>query len=154
MSCGSAIVNGVYKVGTALTGSNTITLPVNVTSLGSYTVTTNTVDGISFSGSGTFTATGNQNITLNGTGTPNSTSTKTLTITSDSQGGISTSCNVNVIVVIPSKRSYISEMKQFMDTALLQVLQSLMDSPTNFGTSASSIVKAEVHAYISGYKSG
>ncbi|MPT30979.1 MAG: hypothetical protein E2600_04785, partial [Chryseobacterium sp.] len=90
MSCGSATVNGVYKVGVALTASNTITLPVNVTSLGSYTVTTNTVDGISFSGSGTFTATGDQNITLNGTGTPSSTTTKTLTITSDSQGGVST----------------------------------------------------------------
>ncbi|MEF9479994.1 hypothetical protein OWR28_21825 [Chryseobacterium sp. 1B4] len=109
MSCGSAAVNGVYKVGTALTASNTITLPVNVTALGSYTVTTNTVDGISFSGSGTFTSTGNQNITLSGTGTPTSTSVKTMTITSDSQGGVSTTCSVNVVVVIPKKRFSISD---------------------------------------------
>ncbi|WP_419486742.1 hypothetical protein [Chryseobacterium bernardetii] len=150
MSCGSAIVNGVYKVGTALTGSNTITLPVNVTSLGSYTVTTNTVDGISFSGSGTFTATGNQNITLNGTGTPNSTSTKTLTITSDSQGGISTSCNVNVIVVIPSKKIlHIGNETVYGYSAFTGPSRSLMDSPTNFGTSASSIVKAEGYTHIS-----
>ena len=52
MSCGRAIVNGVYKVGVPLNASNTITLPVNVTVKGSYTVTTNTVDGISFSASG------------------------------------------------------------------------------------------------------
>src|SRR6218665_1457236 len=43
MSCGSATVNGVYRVGIALTASNTITLPITVTALGSYTITTNTV---------------------------------------------------------------------------------------------------------------
>ncbi|AZB09158.1 hypothetical protein EG344_10135 [Chryseobacterium sp. G0162] len=104
MSCGSATVNGVYKVGTNLTASNTITLPVNVSALGSYTITTNTVDGISFSASGTFTATGTQNITLNGSGAPTSTTTKSMVITSDSKGGVSTTCSVNVVVVIPKKK--------------------------------------------------
>lgn len=150
MSCGSATVNGVYKVGTALTASNTITLPVNVSALGSYTVTTNTVDGISFSGSGTFTATGNQNITLSGTGTPTSTSVKTLTITSDSQGGVSTTCSVNVIVVIPKKIVlHIGLETAYGYSAYTGPSRSLMDSPTNFGTTASSIVKYEGFTHIS-----
>lgn len=144
MSCGSAIVNGVYKVGTALTASNTITLPVNVSSLGSYTVTTNTVDGISFSGSGTFTATGNQNITLNGTGTPSSTSVKTMTITSDSQGGVSTTCSVNVIVVIPAKKIvHLGGTGDHGYSAEEDASKNLMDAPANFGTLANSVVKFE-----------
>ncbi|WP_333596623.1 hypothetical protein [Chryseobacterium flavum] len=150
MSCGTATVNGVYKVGTALTASNTITLPVNVTVLGSYTVTTNTVDGISFSGSGTFTSTGNQNITLSGTGTPTSTSVKTITITSDSQGGVSTTCSVNVVVVIPKKTVlHIGLETAYGYSAYTGPSRSLMDSPTNFGTAASSIVKYEGFTHIS-----
>ncbi len=150
MSCGSATVNGVYKVGTALTASNTITLPVNVSALGSYTVTTNTVDGISFEGSGTFTSTGNQNITLSGTGTPSSTSVKTITITSDSQGGVSTTCSVNVIVVIPKKTVlHIGLETAYGYSAYTGPSRSLMNSPSNFGTTASSIVKYEGFTHIS-----
>ncbi|GEN66534.1 hypothetical protein [Chryseobacterium rhizosphaerae] len=150
MACGSATVNGVYKVGTALTASNTITLPVNVSALGSYTITTNTVDGISFKGSGTFTATGNQNITLGGTGTPTSTSVKTITITSDSQGGVSTTCSVNVIVVIPKKNIlHLGLETAYGYSAYTGPSRSLMDSPTNFGTTASSIVKYEGFNHIS-----
>lgn len=150
MSCGSATVNGVYKVGTALTASNTITLPVNVSALGSYTVTTNTVDGISFKGSGTFTSTGNQNITLSGWGTPSSTSVKTITITSDSQGGVSTTCSVNVIVVIPKKTVlHIGYETAYGYSAYTGPSRSMMDSPSNFGTTASSIVKYEGFNHIS-----
>lgn len=144
MSCGSATVNGVYKVGTALTASNTITLPVNVSALGSYTITTNTVDGISFSGSGTFTATGNQNVTLSGTGTPTSTSVKTMTITSDSQGGVSTTCTVNVIVVIPLKTVvHLGGTGDHGYSAEEDASRNLMDAAANFGTLATSVVKFE-----------
>ncbi|MBB4806679.1 hypothetical protein HNP38_001975 [Chryseobacterium defluvii] len=144
MSCGSAVVNGVYKVGTPLNASNTITLPVNVSALGSYTVTTNTVDGISFKASGTFTATGNQTITLNGTGTPGSTSVKTMTITSDSQGGVSTTCNVNVIVVIPAKSIvHLGGTGDHGYSAEEDASRNLMDAPANFGTLANSVVKFE-----------
>lgn len=144
LSCGSAIVNGVYKVGTALTTSNTITLPVNVATLGSYTITTNTVDGISFTGSGVFTATGSQNVTLNGTGTPTSTTTKKMTITSDSQGAVSTTCNVDVIVVIPGKRlltignSPNGYGYNFSGTA---ASNKLITTPANYGALANSVVK-------------
>ncbi|MBB6371585.1 hypothetical protein [Chryseobacterium shigense] len=149
MSCGSAVVNGVYTKGTALTATNTITLPVVVTSLGSYSVTTNTVDGISFSGSGTFTATGNQNITLSGTGTPTSTADKVLTITSNSADGAAT-CNVTVVITIPVKKVlHIGAETAYGYSAFTGPSRSLMDSPTNFGTTASSIVKSGGYTHTS-----
>ncbi len=146
MSCGSATVNGVYKVGTALVASNTITLPVNVTALGSYTITTNTVDGISFSGSGTFTATGNQNVTLQGTGSPSSTTVKKMTITSDSGGGVSTTCSVNVIVVIPAKKLLAIGLGNTYGYNLSnsgRPSNTLITTNTNYGTLATSTVKYE-----------
>jgi hypothetical protein len=131
VSCGSATVNGVYTKGTALGAGNTITLPVTVTALGSYSITTNTVDGISFSGSGIFTA-GNQNITLSGTGKPTSTADKVMTITSNSADGEST-CNVTVIMTIPSKKIlHIGLETVYGYSAFTGPSRSLMDSPTNF----------------------
>lgn len=144
MSCGSATVNGVYKVGTVLTASNTITLPINVTNTGSYTITTNTVNGISFSGSGTFSAIGNQNITLYGNGTPSSTTVTILTITSDSQGGVSTTCNVRVIIVIPIKSIvHLGGTGDHGYSAFEDASRNLLDEPANFGVNNNSIVKAE-----------
>ncbi|KOS04850.1 hypothetical protein AM493_01420 [Flavobacterium akiainvivens] len=48
----------------------TQTLQVNVTQTGSYTISTNTVNGITFSKSGSFTQTGLQNVTLHAAGMP------------------------------------------------------------------------------------
>lgn len=153
MSCGSATVNGVYKVGTILTASNTITLPVNVTALGSYTVTTNTIDGISFSASGTFTATGSQNITLNGTGTPSSTTNKTLTITSDSQGSVTTTCSFTVRVTIPVKKilgiGLESQYGYQVGRPANSHARLMLDSQKNFGTDATSTVASSGYTYVS-----
>jgi len=149
ISCGSATVNGVYTKGTALGASNTITLPVVVSTLGSYSITTNTVDGISFSGSGTFTATGNQNVTLSGTGTPTSTADKVMTITSNSADGSST-CNVTVVMTIPVKKVlHIGQETVYGYSAYTGPSRSLMDSPTNFGTTATSIVKSAGYTHTS-----
>ncbi|WP_374441596.1 hypothetical protein [Epilithonimonas sp.] len=149
MSCGSATVNGVYTKGTALTASNTITLPVVVTSLGSYAITTNTVDGISFSASGTFTAIGNQNIILSGTGTPTSTADKVMTITSNSADGAAT-CNVTVVMTIPVKKVlHIGNESVYGYSAFTGPSRSLMDSSTNFGTTATSVVKSAGYTHTS-----
>jgi hypothetical protein len=67
--CPSAIDNGTYEAGVALTPANTIDIDVNVTVAGSYSITTTAVNGITFSGSGTL-VTGPQTITLTGSGTP------------------------------------------------------------------------------------
>jgi hypothetical protein len=69
INCGTAVANGDYYRGIALGASNTITLPVTVTTIGSYSISAPAVNGVSFSKTGTFTATGAQNVTLDGTGT-------------------------------------------------------------------------------------
>jgi hypothetical protein len=68
-TCIVATVSGVYKVGTALDVSNAISVSVNVTTIGTYTVSTNSLNGISFTGAGAFINTGEQTITLTGSGT-------------------------------------------------------------------------------------
>jgi hypothetical protein len=79
-ACTVANVSGTYGVNTILTASNTVGVQVNVNTLGSYTISTNTVGGMIFSKSGNFTVTGIQTVTLNGTGTPNTAGNNTLTV--------------------------------------------------------------------------
>ena len=69
-ACTSANPSGIYIVGTVLNNTNSVSLSVNVTTIGTYTITTTAVQGMTFSGSGTFSATGLQHITLIGNGTP------------------------------------------------------------------------------------
>lgn len=69
-TCNGAVVNGTYTAGTALTATNAVIVTVDVDSIGTYSISTNTVNGISFRATGTFTATGSQTITFAGTGTP------------------------------------------------------------------------------------
>lgn len=90
-SCTGAILSGTFTAGTPVTAANTATLSVTVDSVGSYIISTNTINGISFSGSGVFTSKGVQNITLTASGTP--TSSGTFTFTPGSNG-----CTFNVIV--------------------------------------------------------
>jgi hypothetical protein len=68
-SCTVPVVTGTYAVGVATSVSNTVKLFVTVGTPGTYNITTNTVNGISFSGSGTLAA-GSQTIILVATGTP------------------------------------------------------------------------------------
>jgi hypothetical protein len=94
-TCTPFSVSGAYVQNTVLTsGSNTVQITVNVTTIGSYSITTNTVDGFSFSASGSFSATGVQNVTLNGTGTPTSTGLQTFTVTAGSN-----TCTFSVTVL-------------------------------------------------------
>ena len=70
MVCSSTVVQGQYVKNRALDASNTIRININVSAPGSYTIYTETVNGISFRASGSFASTGTQTITLLGTGTP------------------------------------------------------------------------------------
>lgn len=67
--CTGFTLAGTYNVGTAVTAANTVKLNVTVTTAGSYNITTNTLNGITFSGAGVL-ALGAQQITLTATGTP------------------------------------------------------------------------------------
>jgi hypothetical protein len=69
-TCTGAVTNGTYTAGTPLTATNTVTINVNVTTAGSYSISTTTVNGISFAATGTFAGTGPQTVNLVGTGTP------------------------------------------------------------------------------------
>jgi len=97
-SCANTQVNGAYVTGNALSASNYVTIQATVTSPGSYTINTNTVNGFSFSGSGSFASAGAQMVTLAGTGTPLSASNSVLTATGSNLGG---TCTFNVTVTAP-----------------------------------------------------
>lgn len=66
--CLHITVNGSYYAGIDMDVANTITMTVNVTKLGTYSINTNTANGITFSNAGTFTKTGEQTVTLTAKG--------------------------------------------------------------------------------------
>lgn len=102
ITCTGATPAGTFVAGTALTAANTITLNVNVTAIGSWSVTTApAVNGIIFSGTGTFTATGAQTIVLTAAGTPTAAGPFTFTVT----GGTGT-CTFPVTVTAAAVPDY------------------------------------------------
>ncbi len=70
LPCTTPLISGDYLVNTALNPSNTVTINVDVTTIGDYTISTGLINGIKFVATGMFAATGPQTITLFGTGTP------------------------------------------------------------------------------------
>ena len=68
--CTAPTIAGVYLIGRALDGTNTITLTVNVAVKGTYSIKTTAANGVSFWALGTFTSSGTQTVVLTGTGTP------------------------------------------------------------------------------------
>lgn len=99
ISCTGATPVGTYVAGTALTAANTITLNVNVTTIGTWSVTTApAVNGIIFSGTGTFTATGAGTIILTASGTPTAAGTHTFTVTGGT-GTCTFQCTTTAVVI-------------------------------------------------------
>jgi hypothetical protein len=90
-SCGT--VAGTYKMGTALTAANTITLSLTVATAGAYSITTTATNGMTFTGAGTFAGTGAQSIILTGSGTPLTSGTTAVLV---QYGG--TSCATSITV--------------------------------------------------------
>jgi hypothetical protein len=91
-ACLNANVFGNFVVGTLLNGSQVVQLSVNVLSVGNFTISTNTANGISFSRSGVFSSIGQQTVVISGNGTPTATGTNTFT----PQGGSAPGCNFTV----------------------------------------------------------
>lgn len=101
LACGTVAANGVAVVGTALSVNNTLTIDVVVNFIDTYTFTTNTVNGYSFSKSGVFTSIGINTITMVGTGTPVAAQTDAFTITYVEKG---LTCAVsNTVLAQPKK---------------------------------------------------
>jgi hypothetical protein len=78
-SCIAPIVSGSYIVGTALNATNTVVVKVSVTTSGTYSISSNAVNGVLFSGTGKFTSNGVQSIALTGSGQPLKSGTFTFT---------------------------------------------------------------------------
>ncbi len=68
--CKPAVISGVYKQGAATTSANTVQMEVTVAIPGSYSISSNSVNGVTFSAKGTFVNAGVQNVTLVASGTP------------------------------------------------------------------------------------
>lgn len=97
-ACLGSTVNGTFMQGTVLGAGNTVVLNVNVTTAGTYTITSNTVSGITFSASGSFTSTGTQTVTLNGSGTPSASGALTFSVTAGA-GTCTFVVNVSPLVI-------------------------------------------------------
>lgn len=69
-NCKPVVLSGEYKQGITVTSANTVQVQVTVASAGTYNITTDPVNGITFSKTGTFSSTGVQSITLTASGTP------------------------------------------------------------------------------------
>lgn len=78
-SCIAPVVSGTYIVGTALNAANTVLLKVSVTNAGTYSVSSNAVNGVLFSVTGKFAANGQQSVMLTGSGKPLKSGTFTFT---------------------------------------------------------------------------
>ncbi len=91
--CTGAVLNGNYASGIATNISNTLTIFANVTTIGSYSITTPVVNGMSFSGTGLFTTTGAQQVVLYANGTPSAAGAFNYDVTSGNN-----TCTVSVPV--------------------------------------------------------
>ncbi len=102
-TCTPSTVNGTYVAGTALGAGNTVDIQVNVTTAGSFNITTNTVNGYSFSFNGNL-ALGTQTVTLAGTGTPTAAGSNVFTVTLP--GSPASTCTFTVTVTAPPPVDY------------------------------------------------
>ncbi|MGH2647055.1 MAG: hypothetical protein ACRDE8_05780 [Ginsengibacter sp.] len=100
-NCTAATASGRFVADTALTIANRVTINVDVTATGPYWITTNTVNGISFSQVSTFTATGPQTVILTGTGTPLEPDSSNFIVTPISGPGGSCSFSVTTVQGTP-----------------------------------------------------
>ncbi|GEM_PF-2410476 len=96
-SCDNTVVHGVYYVSVLLKPYNYVTIEVNVSTLGQYTIMTDTINGYSFYGSGIFTSTGPQNIDLAANDIPAAAQTDTFTATAINGTG---TCSFQVSPVV------------------------------------------------------
>jgi hypothetical protein len=91
----TALVSGAYKKDTLLTASNFVDIQVNITEIGNYTITTDTVNGYYFKATGLIAVAGLNSIRLVGVGKPIAVGTGTDVFTVKFAG---TSCEINVNV--------------------------------------------------------
>jgi len=82
--CTNFGLNGTYYKDSTLDQRHFVLVDVNVTAIGTYTISTTPVNGYSFTGTGTFAAPGANRIRLNASGKPLATGANTFTVTAGS----------------------------------------------------------------------
>lgn len=95
-NCASAVVSGIYVKDAALNATNYVDVTVNVSVIGTYTITA-AGGGMTFTKSGAFITTGNQTVRLTATGTPATAGANVVTFSLPAGG-----CTFNVNVVAPA----------------------------------------------------
>lgn len=100
VACTGAL-SGTYTVGSAMTGSNTKVVTLTVSTVGTFYIRTDTVNGIYFAGSATAASLGSLNVTLTAVGTPLSGISVTHTVTVSSSAVSFTSCTFDVTSSLP-----------------------------------------------------
>ena len=90
-NCSPITASGIFTQGIALDPTNTIQVQVTVTQAGAFNLSTNTINGVTFTKAGSFASTGVQNVVLTGTGMPVNAGPQTFTVTMGS-----TACNFNI----------------------------------------------------------
>jgi hypothetical protein len=93
ISCSDVSVEGTYNKSTGLTPANKVSIKVNVSAIGTWLLTTPTVNGMKFSGTGGFATTGVQSIVLTGSGIPETASNTAFPIV-----GTTTTCTFYILV--------------------------------------------------------
>ncbi|MFP5040618.1 hypothetical protein [Parasediminibacterium sp. JCM 36343] len=99
--CTKTVANGTYTQGVALSASNTISVSVNVTALGTYKIYTSTTNGVSFTATGSFTVLGVQTVTLAGAGTPTAAGANTYAVSANG-----TNCIVAITTAAPPPATF------------------------------------------------
>nr|WP_294783351.1 hypothetical protein [uncultured Flavobacterium sp.] len=141
-NCSGITTAGEYAPNTPMTASNTMTIPVNVTYVGNYTISTNSLNGVSFSGSGTFASTGSQNVVLTASGTPLTTGSFTYNITANSTNGAQ-SCT-KLITYLYRKVNVLGLGRNAYSPGTAttsQTARALLASKTNFGPTGTILVQ-------------
>ena len=95
-ACSNTTVNGFYLAGCELLASQSATIEATVNSPGAWSISTDTLNGYSFSGNGIVASTGTVQLTLDAHGTPSATQTDAFTATVTLGGN--SSCTFNVTV--------------------------------------------------------
>ncbi len=144
----SGVVNGNYRTGLKLNLSNTVTLKINVYTIGYYTLISNTSNGITFSKSGSFAYKGLQDVILYGNGTPVATGTNSFSIS------MNTAFNFNLTAVdnIPIVQSSCSNSYTYYQVANHKTQKVWLDR--NLGASQVATSAIDFHAYGSFYQWG
>ncbi|MFK5855086.1 MAG: FISUMP domain-containing protein [Bacteroidota bacterium] len=94
-SCDNTGVYGDYKTGQVLGATEFVTIEVNVTAIGAYSITTSIANGYSFGANGVYSTTGIQTVDLAGSGTPVTYQTDNFTATASNSGG---TCTFDVLI--------------------------------------------------------